>query len=87
MKKIIPVLAAGALAAGLLAGTAASAQTTLKMAHSYTPGNIWYEAGEAYKKAIEERTGGKVKVAIDHSRTCPRLRRVEGGLVGSQRAT
>ena len=84
MKTIIPILAAGALAAGLFAGAAAAAQTTLKMAHSYTPGNIWYEAGEAYKKAIEERTGGKVKVAIDHSRTTGDWpQQIEGLLIGT----
>jgi tripartite ATP-independent transporter DctP family solute receptor len=56
----------GLLAA--LASPAALAQTiTLKMAHVYTPGNIWYEAAEAYAKAVEAKSGGKVKIQIAHS--------------------
>jgi len=83
MTRIVSSMAAGALAAVLLAG-GASAQTTLKMAHSYTPGNIWYEAGEAYKKAIEERTAGKVKVIVDHSRTTGDWpQQIEGLLIGT----
>ena len=41
------------LAAGALVPFApsASAQTVLKMAHVYPPGNIWYNAAEAYAKA------------------------------------
>lgn len=46
---------------------AALAQTTLKMAHIYTPGNIWYETAEAYAKAVEQKSGGKVKIQIAHS--------------------
>lgn len=57
---------AGLLAA--LAAPAAVAQTTvLKMAHIYTPGNIWYETAEAYAKAVDEKSGGKVKIQIAHS--------------------
>jgi len=57
---------AGLLAA--LAAPAALAQTTvLKMAHIYVPGNIWYEAAEAYAKAVEEKSGGKVRIQIAHS--------------------
>jgi len=54
------------LAACACAGTApAMAQTvTLKMAHIYNPGNIWFETSEAYAKAVEARTGGKVKIQI-----------------------
>jgi tripartite ATP-independent transporter DctP family solute receptor len=41
------------------------AQTlTLKMAHIYAPGNIWYETAEAYAKAVEQKSGGKVKIQI-----------------------
>ena len=29
-----------------------AAQTVLKMAHVYVPGNIWYESAEAYAKAV-----------------------------------
>lgn len=58
-------LALGVLALG---ATAASAQvTTLKMAHIYPPGNIWYETAEAYAKAVEAKSGGKVKIQIAHS--------------------
>jgi tripartite ATP-independent transporter DctP family solute receptor len=50
------------------AAPAALAQTiTLKMAHIYTPGNIWYETAEAYAKAVEQKSGGKVKIQIAHS--------------------
>lgn len=64
--------ALGATAAASLltvaAAPAALAQTTvLKMAHVYTPGNIWYETAEAYAKAVEEKSGGKVKIQIAHS--------------------
>jgi tripartite ATP-independent transporter DctP family solute receptor len=48
----------------------ASAQTlTLKMAHIYPPGNIWYETAEAYAKAVDQRSGGKVKIQVAHSGT------------------
>ena len=40
---------------------------TLKMAHIYAPGNIWYETAEAYAKAVAEKSGGKVKMEIAHS--------------------
>ena len=56
------------LAVAALAGTA-GAQTVLKMAHIYIPGNIWYETAEAYARAVEQRTGGKVKIQIAHSGT------------------
>ena len=64
--------ALGATAAASLltvaAAPAAMAQTTvLKMAHIYTPGNIWYDAAEAYAKAVEEKSGGKVRIQIAHS--------------------
>ena len=64
--------ALGATAAASLltvaAAPAALAQTTvLKMAHIYTPGNIWYDAAEAYAKAVEEKSGGKVRIQIAHS--------------------
>lgn len=50
---------------GVLFAASAGAQTlTLKMAHIYAPGNIWYEAAESYAKAVEQRSGGKVKIQI-----------------------
>ena len=51
----------------LLAPVLAQAQTVLKMAHIYIPGNIWYETAETYAKAVEARTAGKVKIQIAHS--------------------
>jgi tripartite ATP-independent transporter DctP family solute receptor len=60
-------MAAAGLVA-LVAAPAAIAQTTvLKMAHIYVPGNIWYETAEAFAKAVEEKSGGKVKIQIAHS--------------------
>jgi TRAP-type transport system periplasmic protein len=54
-----------ALASASGAWSSAMAQdVTLKMAHIYTPGNIWYDTAEAYKKAVEERTNGQVKIDI-----------------------
>ena len=46
------------------AAATAQAQVTLKLAHIYPPGNIWYETAEAYAKAVEAKSGGKVKIAI-----------------------
>ncbi|NLD69698.1 MAG: TRAP transporter substrate-binding protein [Limnobacter sp.] len=67
---ILRALGATAAASLLAVATApaAMAQTTvLKMAHIYTPGNIWYDAAEAYAKAVEEKSGGKVRIQIAHS--------------------
>ena len=69
LKRMLRALGATATA-GLLAAVAApavQAQTVLKMAHVYTPGNIWYETAEAYAKAVDEKSGGKVKIQIAHS--------------------
>jgi tripartite ATP-independent transporter DctP family solute receptor len=43
------------------------AQTVLKMAHVYVPGNIWYETAAAYAKAVEQKSAGKVRIEIAHS--------------------
>ncbi|MFT3819683.1 MAG: TRAP transporter substrate-binding protein [Rubrivivax sp.] len=48
----------------LLSAGQALSQTVLKMAHIYPPGNIWYETAEAYAKAVEAKSGGKVKIQI-----------------------
>ena len=59
------MLAAAALALAAMTSGSALAQTmTLRMAHIYAPGNIWYETAEAYAKAVEARSGGKVKIQI-----------------------
>ena len=61
----IKLLSSLIFAAGLLfAATAALAQVTLKLAHIYPPGNIWSETAEAYAKAVEAKSGGKVKIQI-----------------------
>jgi tripartite ATP-independent transporter DctP family solute receptor len=70
LNRILRAIGATATAGLLatLAAPAALAQTTvLKMAHIYAPGNIWYETAEAYAKAVEEKSGGKVKIQIAHS--------------------
>ena len=65
--RAIHIIAAVWLAAALTTG-AVEAQT-LKVAHIYPPGNIWYDAAAAYGKAVEERSGGKIKFQIAHSAT------------------
>lgn len=56
------------VAAGLaLSASPSLAQTVLKMAHIYPPGNIWADTAEAYAKAVEAKSGGKVKIQIAHS--------------------
>jgi tripartite ATP-independent transporter DctP family solute receptor len=60
-------IAAACVAAVMTAG-AVEAQT-LKVAHIYPPGNIWYDTTEAYGKAVEARSGGKIKFQIAHSGT------------------
>lgn len=57
-------LAAPAVARGQ-SGT--SAPLTLRMAHIYAPGNIWYETSEAYARAVEQRSGGRVRIQNAHS--------------------
>lgn len=60
----------GLLGTGLMLGagfTHAQDTVRLKMAHIYPPGNIWYEAAANYAKAVEEKSGGKVTIAIAHS--------------------
>lgn len=50
--------------------TSATAQTvTLKMAHIYTPGNIWHDVAADYAKRVEKRSGGKIRIEIAHSGT------------------
>ena len=58
------ILAATCLFAAL---SPAQAQTNLRMAHIYTPGNIWYETAEAFARGVEARSAGKVKIQIAHS--------------------
>lgn len=62
-------LVVGSMIGALFALPAAAQTVTLKMAHIYTPGNIWFETAEAYAKAVEQKSGGKVKIQIAHSGT------------------
>ena len=61
--------AAAVLLAALAPAGAQAQNITLRMAHIYAPGNIWYETAEAYAKGVEARSGGKVKIQIAHSGT------------------
>ncbi|MCC7275353.1 MAG: TRAP transporter substrate-binding protein [Alphaproteobacteria bacterium] len=83
MRMLRAAAGAAVLAVGVAAAAAASAQT-LRMAHIYTPGNIWYEAAEAYAKAVEQRSGGKTKIQIAHSgSTGDWPQSIEGLLIGT----
>jgi TRAP-type C4-dicarboxylate transport system substrate-binding protein len=63
---LMKAFGAAAIAATLPAAPAfAQGQPlVLKMAHVYNPGNIWFETAEAYAKAVEAKSGGKVKIQI-----------------------
>lgn len=65
--------------------TSATAQTvTLKMAHIYTPGNIWFDAAADYAKRVEARSNGKIKIDIAHSgSTGDWPQSIEGLLIGT----
>ena len=59
------LLRASALSAAVaMCGAAVAQTTTLKMAHIYNPGNIWFETAEAYAKAVEAKSGGRIKIQI-----------------------
>lgn len=64
MKVLVKATLGAALA---LLAMQAGAQTVLKMAHIYVPGNIWFDTANAYAAAVEQRSGGKVKIQIAHS--------------------
>ena len=83
MSMIYRAIAGIGLAAALT--LPASAQTlTLKMAHIYTPGNIWYETAEDFAKRVAERSGGKIKIDIAHSgSTGDWPQSIEGLLIGT----
>jgi tripartite ATP-independent transporter DctP family solute receptor len=63
---LLKAAGAAAIAAALPAAPAfAQGQPlVLKMAHIYNPGNIWFETAEAYAKAVNEKSGGKVRIEI-----------------------
>jgi TRAP-type transport system periplasmic protein len=52
---------------GVISSAQAQQPITLKMAHIYIPGNIWYEVAEGYAKAVETRSAGKLKIQVAHS--------------------
>ena len=64
-KRVLGSLTIAAL--GWVATSASAQVITLKMAHVYPPGNIWYDTAEAYAKSVEAKSGGKVKIQIAHS--------------------
>jgi tripartite ATP-independent transporter DctP family solute receptor len=83
MKPLTLVAAVGGLLVGL-AGAAQAQELTLKMAHIYPPGNIWYDAAEAYAKEVEARSGGKITIDIAHSgSTGDWPQSIEGLLIGT----
>ena len=65
--------------------TSATAQTlTLKMAHIYNPGNIWYDVAADYAKRVEARSGGKIKIDVAPSgSTGDWPQAIEGLLIGT----
>lgn len=66
------------------AGPSRAEDIVLKMAHVYTPGNIWYDTAVAYKTAVEERSGGKVKIEIaDSGSTGDWPQSIEGLAIGT----
>ena len=68
--RMLPAAVLCAAVVCVAAPLGAQAQTlTLKMAHIYAPGNIWFETAEAYAKAVEQKSGGKVKMQIAASGT------------------
>lgn len=61
---LLSLALAAAAAAAPVVVLAQSQPLTLKMAHIYAPGNIWFETAQAYANAVEQRSGGKVKIQI-----------------------
>lgn len=67
-----------------MATSVAADTLTLKMAHIYPPGNIWYDAAEDYARRVAERSGGKIKIDIAHSgSTGDWPQSIEGLLIGT----
>lgn len=44
--------------------SAAAELVTLKLAHTYAPGSIWYGVAEEYAARVNERSGGTVRIEI-----------------------
>lgn len=83
MKHLVLCAAIAGAAIGLT-GVAQAQELTLKMAHIYPPGNIWYEAAEAYAAEVAERSGGQIKIEIAHSgSTGDWPQSIEGLLIGT----
>lgn len=84
MKKIVWGAIAGLSLACATIASAAAQTLTLKMAHIYNPGNIWYDVAEDYAKRVAERSGGKIKIDIAHSgSTGDWPQSIEGLLIGT----
>lgn len=84
MKKSVWGALAGLGLAVAMATSAAAETITLKMAHIYTPGNIWYDTAEDFAKRVAERSGGKIKIEIAHSGTTGDWpQSIEGLLIGT----
>jgi tripartite ATP-independent transporter DctP family solute receptor len=82
MARATYAMAAACFAAVIMCG-GVEAQT-LKMAHIYSPGNIWYDAAAAYGKAVEARSGGHIKFQIAYSGTTGDWpQSIEGLLIGT----
>lgn len=67
MKKF-SLLATVFAAVGLFSSVAAQAEikpVTLKFAHIYAAQDHWGQTAERFKAAVEERSGGKIKINID----------------------
>ena len=84
-RALLKAIGAIAMVAGMSAGPAwAQTPIVLKMAHVYNPGNIWFETAEAYAKAVETKSGGKVKIQIAASgSTCDWPASIEGLKIGT----
>jgi len=83
MKTLSVLAGAAALALAAMAPRAEAAMT-LKMAHIYQQGNIWYETAEAYKQAVEARSNGEIKIDIAPAGTTGDWpQSIEGLLIGT----
>ena len=50
--------------ASAMTQSAAAEIITLKLAHTYVPGSIWYDVAEDYAARVRDRSGGSVNVEI-----------------------
>lgn len=85
MKSLSLVAAVAATAfVATFAGSASAQDLTLKMAHIYVPGNIWYDTAQAYADEVAKRSEGKIRIEIAHSgSTGDWPASIEGLLIGT----